>query len=547
MNTDEDTKLNPSPPYFWPDLRVVMEQLEYAWPVPFQSCIEEAKSVAGLVSPIDHEGCEWLRTMIEAKRDRDWNIILAVYGGCHTRERDLLDLMNLQENYESVNFKVKAFGVATAATTSMALIDNAGNVTIAIGNSPNFGFKDKETHHLNMVLNPEAILTSQWKSWFDWVWEGSAPLTNDSASIPALVPATGTPEAAAEWEEYLNLLSNTPSINWEVDSETGELNILDEDGENIPTISSQVGIPKANPSSIRVSEAIKKGKLVTVDKESRVPPFETPIPPELFGDKAQIQQGLISRRTQVKISPFDDKTLKDIENKRKSVTSLIARFSYPLADGVRWMPETAVEQFENEIESANSEGIKHLEKALGGKQFVDVKGFLEGRRPQIKKDAEDIFREVTGGSSLSESQIDYILNKMEERLEKTLFLGSLLPKFAFSHIELDLTDNGKWSSPWGQALSLTWHSAELCRKIYSKGLSVGQEEYAKSMDVFGDWIVRDADKTKAKINAYTELAVLHAIRDSEAPTLTKCIATLAIIDGKGEKIALDVLKTDLEN
>ena len=445
----------------------MMEQIKYASPVPFQSCIEEAKSVAGMVSPIDHEGCEWLRTMIEADHDRNWNIILAVYGGCHTRERDLLDLMDLQESYENVNFKVKAFEIATAATTSMALINDASNVTIAIGNSPNFGFQDRETHHLNMVLNPEAILTNQWKSWFDWIWEGSTPLSNDCVSIPPLVPATGTPEAAAQWEEYLNSLSNTPSIKWEVDSETGELIILGEDGETIPTISSQVGIPKANPASIRVSEIIKKGSLVTVDKESRVPPLETPIPPEWFGDKAQIQQGLISRRTQVRISPFDDQTLKAIENKRKSVTSSIARFSYPLADGVRWMPAKAVPLFNSEIERANSEGMDLLQtEVLDGNLFVDVKGFLEQRRSQIKKNAEDIFRQVTGRASSSESRIDDILKKMEERLEKTLS-GNLLPKFAFSRIELDLTNNGEWSSPWGQALSLTWHSAEFCRKIYS--------------------------------------------------------------------------------
>jgi hypothetical protein len=548
MVASEDIILEPTPPYFWPDLRTVMAEIEYSTPVPFQPSISDAQSVAGLISPVNHVGCEWLRTTIEGNSERQWNIVLAVYGGCHTSSRDLSDLNELQASFDNVNFRVKAFSIATAATTSMALVRDDGEITIAFGNSPNFGFEDENIHHLNVVLNPEAVLINQWRSWFDWIWENSAQLSEECVSIPALVPATGTPEAAAEWERYLDSLNKATSGGWAVDKETGELIPLDAEDKELTTITSKMGIPKADPAAIRISEVINKGSLITVDKGSRVPPLETPIPPEWFGDKAQIQQGLISRKTQVRISPFDDQTLKAIENKRKAVTSLIAKFSFPLADGVRWMPNDAIPLFNREIERANSEGVNLLQaEVLDGDLFVDVRGFLEQRRSQIQKNADDIFRQVTGSAHSSKSRIDDILERMEERLKKSIS-GNLLPRFSFSRIELKLTDKGDWNSPWGQAFSLTWHSAEFSRKIYSdpyfmRGLRVGKTEYANAMNVYDDWIVRDANKIRVDQAAEAEISILQTVRDSEASTQEKCLATLAIVDGHGEISALEALKS----
>ncbi len=67
------------------------------------------------------------------------------------------------------------------------------------------------------------------------------------------------------------------------------------------------------------------------------------------------------------------------------------------------------------------------------------------------------------------------------------------------------------------------------------------------MDVFDDWLVRDAEKIRVDQVATAELIVLHSIRDSEAPTLAKCMATIAVIDGKGKEVAIDALRTASEN
>ena len=544
-NDEADNKiLRPSPPYFWPDLRTILSDFKYSTLVPFQDCVDDSKAVAGLVSPIDHLGCEWLRTIIEENPDKTWNIILGVYGGCHTRNRDLLELHEVQnQGAGSVKFRVKAFETATAASTSLILVGQDNKIILAFGNSPNFGFRVREKHHLNLVVQPEAVLLNQWRSWFDWIWENSTALTNDTVQIPALVPATGTPEAAALWNQYL-LTLDIASLSeiWTVDQTTGEIIPKDEAKKETKTITQEIGVPKSDPIAILVSEVIKKGSLITIDKASRVPPLDTPIPPAWFGDQSQIQRGLITRKTQIRISPFDDKTLRAIENKRKSVGTLVSKFSYPLADGVRWMPKSAVEPFFQEIQRANEEGKELLQTKISDGQLIpDIQKFLDDRRQQIEKDADAIFQQVTGKATSSKTHIDEILEKMEARLEKA-FSANLLPQFTFSRIDFTLNEEGDWQSPWGQAFSLVWNSAEHCRKIFSdtffmRGLKIGQTEYAEAMNVCDDWLVKKADEIRVDKIAADELETLSFIKDFDTPVRKKCEATLALIDGMGSEIA----------
>lgn len=46
----------------------------------------------------------------------------------------------------------------------------------------------------------------------------------------------------------------------------------------------------------------------------------------------------ISFKADAGIHVFDEKDSKDLEKLRKGLTDLLMKLTYPLADGVRWMP-----------------------------------------------------------------------------------------------------------------------------------------------------------------------------------------------------------------
>jgi len=89
--------------------------------------------------------------------------------------------------------------------------------------------------------------------------------------------------------------------------------------------------------------------LVTIDKGSRIPPLELPIKAEWFGIPSFREVGVVSREVRYKISVLDERANKALEARRKGTSGLREKFSFPLADGSRWMPHKAKPFFQAEL------------------------------------------------------------------------------------------------------------------------------------------------------------------------------------------------------
>jgi hypothetical protein len=76
----------------------------------------------------------------------------------------------------------------------------------------------------------------------------------------------------------------------------------------------------------------------------------------------------------MRVSIIDEQTLKEIEKRRQALRTLLTKFSYGLADNMRWMPAAARELFESELKRINEEGQKVISDLLGG----DVGAFIDG-------------------------------------------------------------------------------------------------------------------------------------------------------------------------
>jgi hypothetical protein len=124
-------------------------------------------------------------------------------------------------------------------------------------------------------------------------------------------------------------------------------------------------VPKLDGLGEGIARVFEQGRLVAVDKASRVPPLEAPVKPEWFGVDSFRQTGMVSSRTSFKVAPFDETILKKIDRLRRASGDLLPYYSYALADGMRWIPRTAIPLFEAALTEANDEARKLLNATVG--------------------------------------------------------------------------------------------------------------------------------------------------------------------------------------
>ncbi len=79
------------------------------------------------------------------------------------------------------------------------------------------------------------------------------------------------------------------------------------------------------------------GAFVSIDKLNRVPPLDAPLDPNLFGDASELQRGNVTRKVKMRVSLIDEKTLKEIDKCRQGLRVLLTKFTFSLADNMRWL------------------------------------------------------------------------------------------------------------------------------------------------------------------------------------------------------------------
>ena len=83
----------------------------------------------------------------------------------------------------------------------------------------------------------------------------------------------------------------------------------------------------------------EKGVLVSIDKLSKVPPLDAPLDPNLFGDPSELHSGSDYSQGQYAGIGHRWQDLKEIDKCRQGLRAL-TKFTFGLADNMRWMPFT---------------------------------------------------------------------------------------------------------------------------------------------------------------------------------------------------------------
>jgi len=540
--------LNPLPPFVWTDPRVLKGELCYQDATPFESFVPNATSIFGIVHGIDHSGVEWLAQAFRRASELRGRILLVVSAGCATVEEDLRQLIVLQSELSPrLEIHIRPLQPVDERPTNAVccITPQESEGLLFVGSSVNFnqpsGDNDRRAAAANFVWRCDGALRKSFCDWFDWLWLNSSLLTDETAAIPRLVPARGTPEAGEMWAAYVEKCRVEAEQRNKEKAEAIEKAVAGNGSapneETEQSVTKELGVPSLDEVGERIARVLSLGSQVTIDKATRIPPLDAPIKPEWFGVESLRHIGAVSRKVEYRVSVINEKTLRELDNKRKMTRTLLDRLSFPLGEGVRWMPQNAFPIFEREMERVNKDGQALLKSALGDKPET----FIESQRKRIYADADMMYKDFQPGEALPEETFAKILADLKERLQKA-GVGSFLPQVSRLGVSFKVGSGSQWESAWGQALTFLQAVAEFPRKaltdsFFLRGLRVDRNELLEAMNVCEDSLIARHKSENVERQAKDELALLGRIEAAEIETRIKCEAVLNVLDGvSGEVI-----------
>jgi hypothetical protein len=539
------TQITPQMPFVWPEPRVSAGLSRYETALPFEAAALAARCMFGVVSAIDAKAVNWMEGYLADNADTKLRLVISIHPACRTSESDLQNLLRLIERHgDRAAFKV--FPEASPLDRSSNLLcwcGANGEAAVSVGPAENMGFTPASPSQGNLAAVVTPATLEACRKWFDYLWALAGPLSaNVASSMPDLVLPKGDVDASRLWEDYRRrcLAPSAPAVLAVFNQESGEV-VLSQSNEAIPSPTEAIGVPKLDPLSGYIARLFELGALVSVDKSTRIPPLEAPVKPEWFGVDSFRQTGVVRAQTSIKVAPFDEATLKKIDRLRRVSGELLPRYSFALADGVRWMPKAVIPLFEAALTVANADAKKLLGETVG----EDIPAFLDSQCERIRKDAQRMYEAYHPGGKIPENAITNIVEELKRRLGRTN-ADKLIPLVAYSPVAFNPAQTSEWSSPWGQAFVLLKGIAAFPReamtnRFFWQGIKADEDALIKAMNVADDRLVEEYGGRKAKQRAALELDLIKQLDEASADALVKCGALWGLITTGKEEAVVAIL------
>ena len=247
----------------------------------------------------------------------------------------------------------------------------------------------------------------------------------------------------------------------------------------------------------------------------------------------------------MRVSVIDEKTLKEIEKRRQALRTLLTKFTFSLADNMRWMPTAAGELFQSELTRMNEEGQKLISDLLNG----GVDAFITGKRAGLVADIEGMYAQLGRPGKVKADVITSVEKSLKERLIKAQ-TANFMPKLSYSMVTFSGTETAL-ASPWGQAYSLFSDVATFPRKaltdsFFLRGLKVPKRDLVKAMNVADDALCRSLGTLDVEDRCKEELDLLARIEKAHIEPKDRCELVCKVLDGSPIK-AIDAELKKMES
>jgi hypothetical protein len=543
--------LNPQPPFVWPEPRVLEQMCTYEHQPPFGELVLTSNSLFGIVSDLRTQGVDLLENWLARNPNLKTRLIAMVYPACATRQADLSRLRQIvKDKPDRLGIHIRPLeGISDRATNVLCFLTaNSHLVNIVTGPSGDFGLDQWQMGQANFVFRAHPAMVEAFKRYFDWLWASSREITAKGvAMIPALELPEGTEEGARMWRAYRKdcvdgaVDEDTPHAIADVDPVSGDVTIRSEEGQEVTPPTEELGLAKMDQLAEQVARLYDKGALVSIDKLSRIPPLDTPLDPKMFGDTSELHRGNVTRRVSMRVSVIDEKTLKEINKRRDGLRTLLTKFSFGLANNMRWMPAKARDLFESELKRINDEGTKLVLDLLKG----DVDAFIDAKRASIVDGIKAMYAALGSPGQPTEDDINRVAENLRNRLSKVKSTN-FMPKLSYSAVVFAGTDNNI-ASPWGMAFALlsgvaTFSREALTNSYFFRGLKVSEEDLIEAMNVADDALCRDLRARGIKDRCLAELDLISRIEKAPLEARDRCDLIWRILRGESIQAIDEILK-----
>jgi hypothetical protein len=419
--------------------------------------------------------------------------------------------------------------------------ETAAAPVLLVGTSPNFGLDSADRTQVNLVFPADAVLYDEWRRWFDWTWLRSAELTASTADIPALVPATGSPEAAATWAAYCAICAKDAGCRNEgyvrsapeIDAKTGEVNPPTKPDGTVdcsPTVI--LDLPKLDRLEERISRIVGNGRQVTIAHSSLVRPLDAPVNPAIFGQQSEYRDGSITQRQSFRISVFDEDELKKINQFRRGSQTVIEKLGLPLEKGLYWVPNALIPIVEAEIRAIDETARQTLKNLVGD----NVADFIKSNVNKIKQDLTVVYHRLGGKGEVPQAGVTQLINDLARRMEQAIGDRFVAP-LNYSEIRFSLSSEEGIRAPWAQAANLSLALARFPRTVADKprtlaGLQTQEFEIIAAMNVADDVFVKIGRDRDYQSRARSGLHALDRIAGAMMMRRDICEASFMLMDGR---------------
>jgi hypothetical protein len=489
----------------------------------------------------------------DASVQKRWEVVLALDPsyGTHETGEVLSRVHTLQESSDGrLSARLltpgKLGNIAPRLSLAIMSLPNEP-VTASVGSSPAFGLGVPSAGDVNLWIALSASQTNDVRQLARAYWESSAKLTKGRCEVPLLDPCQGNEEGYIHWQAFEAMLSENPGSYEDPGSSIQDLPLtedgkLDEEAippkENEPPPALEEHMPKIPAVVDEIQALYERGALVSV--QLTVKPMSVPIPPSIFGQQGAQQVGAVKYKQQFSIDLFaDEATAKDVERQRKLVTSLVQLFSYSFGTGKYWVPNSARTALNKAIDAAAKASQSTLTAAYGG----DLEAFLQGRRPAIKQDLENIYKRFYPNQTMPADSVEKVVGLLRKRVDAAAKDG-LAPRITSTAISFRYTTDTR-EDPWSDAVQLLTRIVVRSRELVTdqfksrelKIADISVPDYISAMDALGDGLrtlIAEKGWKSAWVaeRAQEELEALDAFSASDVDGPDRCQWIIDLIRGK---------------